>query len=233
MSALAHWLEEEGIATTLIALFRPHAQSIRPPRALWVPFELGRPLGPPNDAAFQRRVLSAALGLLDSASSPGGIIDFDEDDPDQGGDPGWVCPVAGAATGVAGDLAGEVAAVRPHYERALARFGRTTVGLADVPVESAAAFLAAYALDEGAERPRTGMAPASLMRFCADDVKAFYLEAAASGEGSPSSRQLMDWFWNETVAAQTIRAIMNGSASSTDKQRQMLGVKSIVPGAYQ
>jgi hypothetical protein len=229
VSALAHWLEEEGIATTLIALFRPHAETVRPPRALWVPFELGRPLGPPNDAAFQRKVLATALRLLDSEGPPGTIVDYLEDDPDAAGDADWVCPVPGGAA----DLAAEVAAVRPHYDRAVARFGRTTVGLTEVPVASAAAFLAAYALDEGAERPRTGMAPASLMRFCADDVKAYYLEAAGSGEGTPSSSQMTDWFWNQTIAAQTIKAIMNGSAASADKQRQALGAKSIVPGDYQ
>jgi hypothetical protein len=229
VSALAHWFEEEGIATTLIALFRLHAETVRPPRALWVPFELGRPLGPANDAAFQRKVLAAALQLLESAKSPGEIVDFDADDPDELDDANWVCAVpAGAA-----DLASEVAAVQPHYDRAVARFGRTTVGLADVSMESAAKFLAAYAVDEGAQRPRTGMAPASLMRFCADDVKAFYLEAASSGEGSPSSRQMKDWFWNQTIAARTIKAIMHGSATSADKQRQALGTNSIVPGAYQ
>jgi hypothetical protein len=228
VSALAHWLEDEGIATTVIALFRLHAEKVRPPRVLWVPFELGRPLGPPNDASFQRKVLAAALQLLDSAQLPGEIVDYGEDDPDRSNDPDWVCPVpAGAA-----DFAAEVLAVRPHYERAVARFARTTVGLADVSIDSAAQFLAAYVLDEGARRPRTGMAPASLMRFCADDVKAFYLEAAGSGAGTPSSRQMTNWFWNETIAGQTIKAIMNGSAASDDKQRQALGVKSIVPGFY-
>ena len=228
MSALAHWLEEEGIATSVIALFRLHAEKVRAPRALWVPFELGRPLGPPNDASFQRKVLAAALQLLDSAQLPGEIVDYGEDDPDRNSDPNWLCPVP---TGTA-DLAAEVLAVRPHYERAVARFARTTVGLADVSIEAAAQFLAAYALDEGAQRPRTGMAPASLMRFCADDVKAFYLEAAGSGAGTPSGRQMTDWFWNETIAGQTIKAIMNGSAASGDKQRQALGEKSIVPGIY-
>ena len=229
MSALAHWLEEEGIATTVIALVRLHAEKVRPPRALWVPFELGRPLGPPNDAAFQRRVLSAALQLLESATEHGQIVDFDDDDPDGADDPDWTCPVSGGAS----DLAAEVAAVRPHYERAVASFERTTVGLASVPIEAAATFLAAYAIDETAERPRTGMAPASLMRFCADDLKAFYLEAAASGDGTPSSRQMTDWFWHRTIAGSTIKTIMRGSADSADKQRQALGVKSIVPGMYQ
>ena len=228
MSALAHWLEEGGIATTLIALFRLHAEKVRPPRALWVPFELGRPLGAPNDAPFQRKVLAAALQLLDSADSPGVIVDYGEDDPDRLADPNWRCPVPSGAD----CLAAEVAAVRPHYDRAVARFTRTTVGLAEVSIESAAEFLAAYALDEGAQRPRTGMAPASLMRFCADDVKAFYLEAAGSGAGTPSGRQMTDWFWTQTIAGQTIKAIMSGSAASADKQRQALGAKSIVPGIY-
>lgn len=63
MSALGHYLEEEGIATVVIALIRPQAENTRPPRALWVPFELGRPIGPPGDAAFQKRVILAALGI--------------------------------------------------------------------------------------------------------------------------------------------------------------------------
>jgi len=63
VSALGHYLEEEGIATVVIALIRPQAENTRPPRALWVPFELGRPIGPPGDAAFQKRVILAALGI--------------------------------------------------------------------------------------------------------------------------------------------------------------------------
>ena len=65
MSALGHYLEEEGIATVAIALIRPQAENTKPPRALWVPFELGRPFCPPGDPAFQRRVILAALRLLE------------------------------------------------------------------------------------------------------------------------------------------------------------------------
>ncbi|PPR23423.1 MAG: hypothetical protein CFH39_00667 [Alphaproteobacteria bacterium MarineAlpha10_Bin2] len=64
MGGLAHYLEEEGLATTQISLIRLHSEKTRPPRALWVPFELGRPFGPPNDVPFQRRVLMATLELL-------------------------------------------------------------------------------------------------------------------------------------------------------------------------
>ena len=70
MGGLAHYLEQDGLATTQISLIRLHSEKIRPPRALWVPFELGRPLGPPNDEAFQHRVLKAALDLLAAPSGP-------------------------------------------------------------------------------------------------------------------------------------------------------------------
>ena len=62
MGALGHYLESEGLATAGLSLVRLHSEKIRPPRALWVPFELGRPLGVPNDAAFQTRVLRALIG---------------------------------------------------------------------------------------------------------------------------------------------------------------------------
>jgi hypothetical protein len=70
VSALGHYLEEEGLATVAIALIRPQAEHTRPPRALWVPFELGRPIGPPGDAAFQKRVILAALGMLVEGGRP-------------------------------------------------------------------------------------------------------------------------------------------------------------------
>ena len=74
MSALGHFLETAGIATTGISLVREHSARMAPPRALWVPFELGRPFGAPGDAAFQHRVLGAALALL---------VDAYEEEPDK------------------------------------------------------------------------------------------------------------------------------------------------------
>ena len=51
VGALGHYLERGGVPTTQISLIREHTERIRPPRALWVPFELGRPFGVPHDAA--------------------------------------------------------------------------------------------------------------------------------------------------------------------------------------
>jgi hypothetical protein len=81
VSALGHYLEEEGIATVAVVLIRPQAENTKPPRVLWVPFELGRPFGPPNDPTFQKRVVLTALGMLVEDGGPVRIIDFPDDDP--------------------------------------------------------------------------------------------------------------------------------------------------------
>lgn len=70
MGGLAHYLEDEGIPTTQISLIREHTTTMRPPRALWVPFPLGRPFGAPDDPALQRRTLLAALKLLEADAGP-------------------------------------------------------------------------------------------------------------------------------------------------------------------
>jgi len=70
VSAIGHYLEAAGIPTVSISLIRLHSEKMRPPRALWVPYELGRPMGVPNDAAFQTRVLRAALSLLARTDGP-------------------------------------------------------------------------------------------------------------------------------------------------------------------
>jgi hypothetical protein len=96
VSALAHYLEEEGLSTVAISLIRPQTENTKPPRALWVPFELGRPFGPPGDAAFQKRVILAALTMLERDHGPVIIEDFPADDPRAQPDPGWRAPATPA-----------------------------------------------------------------------------------------------------------------------------------------
>jgi hypothetical protein len=40
---MAHMLEERGLPTTVLALVLPQVEKTRPPRALMLPFMLGRP----------------------------------------------------------------------------------------------------------------------------------------------------------------------------------------------
>lgn len=65
VSLVAAELERRGITTVTIQLLRKVAEATRPPRALLVPFPHGFPLGEPDDAPLQRRVMEAALELLD------------------------------------------------------------------------------------------------------------------------------------------------------------------------
>ncbi len=70
-------LERQGIATVAIELLREVAAKVRPPRALFVPFPHGYPLGAPNDPARQRAVLGAALKLLeDPTLRPPALVDY-------------------------------------------------------------------------------------------------------------------------------------------------------------
>lgn len=62
---IAAELERRGIATVALALLREVAEAVRPPRSLLVPFPHGYPLGRPDDAELQHRVLEAALDLLE------------------------------------------------------------------------------------------------------------------------------------------------------------------------
>jgi hypothetical protein len=57
-------IEKAGIPTVSVTLLREITKRVAPPRALFVDFPLGYPLGAPNDAALQTRIMLAAFELL-------------------------------------------------------------------------------------------------------------------------------------------------------------------------
>ena len=57
-------IEYVGIATVSISLLKEITEKIKPPRALFVPFPLGYPLGEPNNPELQTQVMRAAFALL-------------------------------------------------------------------------------------------------------------------------------------------------------------------------
>ena len=67
---LAAAIEREGIATVAISLLREVTSELRPPRALFVPFPLGYPLGAPHKAALQHQVIEQTLALLHRTDAP-------------------------------------------------------------------------------------------------------------------------------------------------------------------
>ncbi len=63
-------IEYAGITTVSISLLREITEKIQPPRALFVPFPLGHPLGEPNDVELQTRIMNAAFALLPRVDVP-------------------------------------------------------------------------------------------------------------------------------------------------------------------
>jgi hypothetical protein len=237
VSALGHYLEEEGLATVAISLIRPQTENTRPPRALWVPFELGRPFGPPSDPVFQRRVLLAALRLLERSDGPVLLEDFPDDDPRWQPDPNWQPPPIPARTGeggaelLASGLEAEVLALRGAHQHWVEHHHRTTVGVSGLDIADAANYVTEWLRGNSPESPREGFSAPLLLRFTIDDLKAYALEAAAAGATKPSSKQLGDWLWNETATGAAIHALRAALLNTQDQRLRLIAENFIIPGA--
>lgn len=218
---------------------REHTEKLNPPRALWVPFELGRPVGAPDEPEFQRRVIAAALGLLRAPSGPV-IEDFPEDAPGGGSDDasGWVCPVnlapapAAEKAGAAAAVLAEIDQLRPWYQLALEQRGRTTVGVGEVAVEDAPSLFAAFIDDPAIPSPVADQSLAQALKFAAEDLKAWYLEAATARPGPSSSTALTDWFWRETAAGALVLRVAAACRACESAGLRNLGEKSLVPRSH-
>ena len=236
MSALGHYLEEEGVPTVAISLIRPQTEKTKPPRALWVPFELGRPFGPPSNAAFQKRVILAALRLLERERGPVIIEDFPEEDPRERPDPRWRPPLAkpdlngASATRLAAELEDESARVETLYRRAAEEPGRTIVGLSGLSIGEAGRYMASWLRGQNPESPSAEMSAPLVLRFSVDDLKAAYIEVALSGFAKPSSKQLGDWLWNDTAAGAAIFALRSMYLTSDDERLKAIAGLFLVPG---
>ena len=222
---------------------RLHTEKVGPPRALWVPFELGRPLGAPDDAAFQKKVVRAALALLDRTDGPV-LEDFPEDAP--AGDAaaedgeGWACPVSlpGPADDAAGedadaDMLAEIRLLQNWYGLAKDKSGRTAVGLSTLGIEDAARFMATWARGDAPDSPVDGMPTHDALRFASDDIKSWYAEAATAqpgrGNSEAGSADIANWFWGDTSAGRVLIGAANAAAKSDDQMISIAGNGLIVP----
>lgn len=233
-------MEDEGLATTLVALVRKQAEQVRPPRALWVPYALGRPFGVPGDAAFQTRVLKAALALLDAPSGPV-LADHDEEAPadtGSGDGEGWVCPVSFPRTPAPSEGAlldavlDEIAALSPWYHAGLGRRGRTTMGASTMAPDAMARFIVHWTEGRTRESPLDGVPAADALRLASEDLKAFYFEAATARPSADAGTALADWFWRETSAGALIRALRPVCLADEDAAIRDVGDFMLVPEPY-
>ena len=191
MGAASHYLEDEGIATTGISLVRDNTERMELPRFLWVPFELGRPFGAPHEPDFQRRVLRAALGLLEWRDGPVVLEDFPDDAPVGAGDdddPAWSCPVsfAGAAAddgGLVGEVLAELRRLAPWQEMYVVQRGRSAPAASGLSHEQIVRGLGEVAAGARDPSVATNLPLPEWVRLGCDDLRTWYMEAAQGRPG--------------------------------------------------
>jgi hypothetical protein len=234
-------IEARGIATTTIGLVRPHLERTRPPRGLWVPFPLGRPLGEPEDNAFQHSVLKAALSLLERTSGPVILEDYPSDAPSMTDSAGWQPELSletmnSHALKTGSDWAtafeAEMHIVMQAWEVAKNQSGRTMVGNARLSPTDWVPYAMQFIDGNIPESPVAGISSAVLLRYIADDIKAMYYEAAQAPTPRPSVKQIEFWFWNNTLAADFLRTLRRAALESSHKGFNVACSRFVVPMPY-
>lgn len=203
--AIAYYLESEGIMSTGIALVRENAEALQPPRLLWVTFPLGYPLGKPNDATFQKRVITASLDLLNRLSGPV-LEDYPEDLPDLHIETLDFCPVnfsqpSSEATSWQERLANERLLLQPWYDISKRRRGRTTVGLSDMGMDEILDMIGTWLDQQDKPLPEF-----ESFKHGVEDAKAWYSEAISAQPGEYAPGQVQEHLYAETVLGAALKA---------------------------
>jgi D-proline reductase (dithiol) PrdB len=73
---IARVIEAAGIPTVAVSLQREITEAVKPPRAVFLRWPFGHPMGAPGRPDQQRRVLEDALAVIETAREPGAIVDL-------------------------------------------------------------------------------------------------------------------------------------------------------------
>ena len=246
MGALSHYIERAGVATTGVSLIREHVAGMTVPRSLWVPFPLGRPMGPADDAEFQRDVLRSGLALLNSATEPT-VADYAHDAPM--GDPAgeWACAVAlpqpeptDDADALVQALLDEVRALAPWYDEGRRKRGRSAVGASGVgadQIELMAGELVRFATgteqEPNGEEPNWAHDRPARYKYITDDLRAFYHEAMLAQPGSQprGDADLHGWVFGQTQLGEVIRMAADRVQEMGDRRLAPL-IIGLIPAGY-
>lgn len=192
-----------------------------PPRALKVPFELGRPLGEPGDPAFQGRVLDALFALLGD-SGPGPIVaEFDEDAPSTVADGEvWSCPVSFPVLpddSLSGRLQAEVAALMPWFQRA-GEHKPSGTGTSGLAIDEVVERLTIAERGDLAELVAPDeLALGDWLKLMVEDFKLFYAEAMGAQPKPPGSAEFAHWFWSNSEGGALVRRLREVLSDHEDK----------------
>lgn len=202
-----------------------------------MPFALGRPLGKPGDAAFQKEVLLAALKLLERDSGPI-LEDYPDDaEEDESAAPA-ACPVSFAtAPPPRGEIdfllrrfKSEVMAMRTWHDLARERKGWTTTDVSGLDMDEIATLLADFAEKGDVEPPVEGQAPADILTRASQELVNYYLEAFSAQPGQATRPDaLANRFWGETYAALVIDEVRKNCLRRDEQALQLVGKLLLIP----
>lgn len=242
---MTHFIQRAGVATTSISLIREHSEAIGPTRALWVPFPLGRPLGVPEDPAFQRAVVVAALDLLESPSQPL-LEDYPVEAPDSTISEVWACPISlpkPDGSDLARALRAEIDELMPWYAEAKRARGRSPLansGATDEQLDQIVDFVLAMAEGHDPLTIPDSVAAVAwrhkmpiLIRHVCQDLRAFYEAAALArpGESLPHHAALNNWIYHETALGRAVLAIGQRITDHPDPRFKLLR-SFLIPEGY-
>ena len=200
---------------------------------------LGRPFGVPNDAAFQKKVLLAALQLFERESGPV-LEDFPHDAAHQkltSPPENLVCPVSFPRMQTEGTLperlADEVSQLQAWHAVAVKHRGRTTLGATGMQPLQIVDYLSAWLENQLPQTFRNDISPGDALKQACDELKAYYLEAKSMQPGQHSAASIQEWFWMETALAQAIVQIRAIAANSTEPSAKAIAVMSLIPRAME
>ena len=178
-------------------------ERMSPPRALYCEFPLGRPLGKPSDAVFQREVIERGLDLL-GASEPvlatyPEVVESDETP--------LVCSIPPRYDPDVPPSVDEAQGLRAAYDRALAARGTTSVGRAIDAESVPAALEVLHQWATGASWEDVAL-PGKNTVAVSHDIRTYYEEAAMElvAGSTPGGRAAEAWFFEETEAGRTVMA---------------------------
>lgn len=203
MCVLAHVIEAAGIATVTLASMLPVAEKVGPPRVLHGEFPLGRPLGKPGDAAFQRDVLDRAFALLD-ADEPT-IVDHPE--TIESDETPMACDLPPRYDPNLPAAVDEAQGLRAAYDRALEKHGASGVGRVITADQVPDALAVLHQWAEGAPWAETPLPDRNVIAVC-HDIRAYYEEAGLElvDGPPPGGRAAEAWFHEATEAGKTVMA---------------------------
>ena len=224
MCGLAHYFESEGLSTVLVGFVREQMEAIKPARALFLDFPMGRGMGKPNDPNFQKKVIRAAFDLLNEPNGPV-IEDFPEIIPVRDGRMGYALPPdlvlnisdIGDLNQLLDEIRVEMEALRPDYEAAMKSRGRTTVGASELNVRDLAPFIAEFFSGDIPKSPRKGLPAIPLLKLVVEDLEAYYTETRTHRDNIDDLELMGKWFWEETKAGRLLLLLEAVSIASDNK----------------